>query len=299
MKLYKVPITPISHFATKLKGDTLFGQMCWAIAYSFGQEKLIELLNNYRENKKPFLVVSDAFPSEYLPKPKMPSRFLKEKSEDKKLNRKKLWLKLDDLLEGRYQEARSDKEIENGDRDDITIHNAINYKTFHTGEGFDPYGLTISKLDKKDIFFLLDESQLSFEEFKVALKLLSDMGYGKKTSVGKGRFEFNEDEIEKIELNNKSKVFITLSPFSPKGLKIKNIYYEPFTRFGKFGANRTYKNAFKKPIILADVASVVVFDEIQEYQYLGHTISGLSDITEYKDTVHQGYSIVLPLGDLR
>jgi len=298
MKLYKVPITPISHFATKLKGDTLFGQMCWTIAYSFGQKKLIELLNNYRENKRPFLIVSDAFPSKYLPKPKMPSRFLKEKSEDKKLNRKKLWLKLDDLLEGRYQEARSDKEIENGDRDDITIHNALNYKTFHTGEGFDPYGLTISKLDKKDIYILLDESQFGFEEFKVALKLLSDMGYGKKASVGKGRFEFDKDEIEEIKLNSSSKVFMTLSPFSPKGLNLKNIYYEPFTRFGKFGANRAYKNAFKKPIILADVASVIEFDEVKEYQYLGHAISRLSDIPEYSDTVHQGYSIVLPLKDL-
>ncbi len=45
---------------------------------------------------------------------------------------------------------------------------------------------------------------------------------------------------------------MTLSPFSPKGLNIKNIYYEPFTRFGKFGANRAYKNAFKKPMVLAE-----------------------------------------------
>jgi len=297
MKLYKVPIKPISQFATKLKGDTLFGQICWAIFYKFGKEKLANLLEKYRDNR-PFLVVSDAFAMGYLPKPKMPSCFLKEKSEDKKMNRKKIWLTLEELLNGAYTQAKTDKEIKNGDKEDITIHNALNYKTFHTGDGFDPHGLSVSKLDKKDIFFLLDEEQLKFDEFKDVLELLSDMGYGKKASVGKGRFEFDKDEIEEIKLNSNSKVFMTLSPFSPKGLNLKNIYYEPFTRFGKFGANRAYKNAFKKPILLADVASVIEFDKVKEYQYLGHAISGLSDIPEYSDTVHQGYSIVLPLKDL-
>ena len=298
MKLYKVPITPISHFATKLQGDTIFGQICWAILYKFGKDRLSELLESYRDNSKPFLIVSDAFPSGYLPKPKMPSRFLKEKSEDKKLNRKKLWLTLDELINGVYTKAKSDKEIENSDRVDITTHNALNYKTFHTGDGFDPHGLTISNLGKKDIYFLLDEAQFKYDEFIEVLELFSNMGYGKKASIGKGRFEYNKDEIEPIELNNSSTVFITLSPFSPKGLDIKDIYYEPFTRFGKFGASRAYKNAFKKPILLADVASVIVFNEVREYQYLGKSISGLCDIPEYSDTVHQGYSIILPLKDL-
>ena len=91
---------------------------------------------------------------------------------------------------------------------------------------------------------------------------------------------------------------MTLGSFSPKGLECKYIYYEPFTRFGKFGASRAYKNAFKKPILLADTASVVEFKELQKYQYIGRAISGLSDIPEYQDTVHQGYSIVLPLKEL-
>jgi len=42
----------------------------------------------------------------YLPKPKMPSRFLKEKSENKKLNRKKIWLTLEELLDGAYSQAK-------------------------------------------------------------------------------------------------------------------------------------------------------------------------------------------------
>jgi len=299
MLLYKVPITPTSSFATTLKGDTLFGQICWAIFYQFGKDRLSNLLEHYKqENSKPFLVVSDAFPHGYLPKPKMPSRYLGEKSEDKKYNRKKLWLTLEALTSGAYTKAKSDKEIESRDMQHVTMHNALNYKTFHTGDGFDPHGLAVSHLGAKDIYFLLDESQLSFEKFKEVLELLSGMGYGKKSSTGKGRFEYNVEKIEKIDLERKSRTFMTLSPFSPKGIETERIYYDPFTRFGKFGGERAYQNAFKKPILLADVGSVVVFDAMQEHQYLGKPISGLSDIPEYSDTVHQGYSIVFPLKEL-
>ena len=297
MKLYKVTITPTSDFATTIKGDTLFGQICWSIFYKFGKTELSKLLKNY--DNKPFLVVSDAFPKGYLPKPKMPSRFLNEKSEEKKLNRKKIWLTLDELIKQEYNEAKTDKEINNQDKMDISIHNALNYKTFHTGDGFDPHSLTIKHLGDKDIYLLLDEEQFSFDKFKEVFRLLCDMGYGKKATIGKGRFEYREEDIQIVEIDNNSKVFISLSAFSPKGLDVKNIYYEPFTRFGKFGANRAYKNAFKKPILLADVASVIEFENIQKHQYLGRAISGLSDIPEYSDTVHQGYSIVLPLKELR
>jgi CRISPR-associated protein Csm4 len=298
MKLYKIPIIPTSTFATTLRGDTLFGQICWAILYEFGKDTLSKLLKPYREGEKPFLIVSDAFPKGYLPKPNMPSRFLNEKAEDKKLNRKKLWLTLDELTKKEYINAKTDKEIKNSDKNELSIHNALNYKTFHTGDGFDPHSLNVTYLGHKDIYFLIDESQLSFEDFIKVFKLISDMGYGKKTTIGKGRFDYNQEDIQSIELDNHSKTFMSLSPFSPKGIELKNIYYNPFTRFGKFGASRAYKNPFKKPILLADVASVIEFNELQKYQYLGKAINGLSTIPEYSDTVHQGYTIVLALKEL-
>jgi CRISPR-associated protein Csm4 len=296
MKLYKISITPSSNFATTLKGDTLFGQMCWAISYAFKKDRLATLLKDYREGEKPFLVVSDAFPKGFLPKPKMPSSLLKEKSEEKKLNRKKIWLTSEALQRGAYTEAKSDKEVGSNDTQNMQIHNAINYKTSHTGDGFDPYGLETWNLSPKDIYCLIDENQLSVDELKEVLKLLSEMGYGKKSTIGKGRFSI--DTIEEVNIDSRATTFMTLSPFSPKGLEAKNIYYDPFTRFGKFGGSRAYKNAFKKPILLADVASVVEFNEVKMHQYLGRAISGLSDISEYSDTVHQGYSIVLPLKEL-
>lgn len=292
MKLYKTTITPTSNFATTLKGDTLFGQICWSIRYAFGADRLKALLSDYEQ--KPFLVVSDGFVKGYLPKPKMPSDLLGEDSDEKKENRKKIWLTLEALLSGEFGSAKKDEEV-NSDKTLSTMHNSINYKTFRTGDdAFAPYGSKELKLGKKDIYFLLSEDELSLDELKEAFDLLSQNGYGKDTTIGKGRFEY--DDFIVVEISNSSNRFMTLSPFSPKELECENIYYDPFTRFGKFGDQRAFKNAFKKPLLLADTASVVHFSEQKSLQYIGKAIKNISDT--HPDTVHQGYSIVIPLKEL-
>ena len=294
MRLYKTTISPESNFATSLKGDTLFGQMCWSIVHSFTEERLKELLKDYKDS--PFLVVSDGFVSGYLPKPKMPSLLLGEDSQDKKLNRKKVWLTLKQLKAGDFTDALSDEDIKNRDTSTITMHNSINYKTFKTSDdgSFAPYGDNEFSFGKKDIYFLLDSLQFSLEDLKKSFEQLSLSGYGKDTTIGKGRFTF--DDFEEIEIDNSSKTFMTLSPISAKGLECQDIYYEPFTRFGKFGGGRAFKNAFKKPILLADSASIVHFEEKQNLQFIGSAITNVSDA--HKDAVHQGYSIVVPIKEL-
>ena len=109
----------------------------------------------------------------------------------------------------------------------------------------------------------------------------------------KGRFEF--DGLEMVDLHHASKTYMALSPFSPRGIECGQVYYEPFTRFGKFGGVRALSNAFKKPLLLADTASVIHFGEPKEIQYIGEAITNVSDS---HDAVHQGYSIVIPMKEL-
>lgn len=294
MKLYQTTISPKSNFATTLRGDTLFGQMCWSIKYTLGEERLKELLSSYE--KSPFLVISDGFVSGYLPKPKMPSQFLAEESEDKKINRKKLWLTLEQLQSGKFSDALTDEKVNNHDKSISTMHNSINYKSFTTSNdgSFAPYGEKEFSIGKKDIYFLLDEMQFSLDELKKCFEQLSLSGYGKDTTIGKGRFEF--EGFEEVKTKVSSKTFMTLSPMSAQGIECKEIYYEPFTRFGKFGGDRAFKNAFKKPILMAESASVVHFEEVKELHYIGNAIKNISDV--HPDAVHQGYSIVLPIKEL-
>ncbi len=291
MRLYKTTITPKSNFSTPLKGDTLFGQLCWSIRFIFGKKRLNELLSDY--DKDPFLIVSDAFASGYLPKPKMTANLLGEGVSDKKFIRKKVWLGQKELRDGEYHKARTDEEINNIEKKDTIVRNSINYETATTdGEKFSPYGVSEVSFSRKDIYFLL-RLDFKVEDLTKCLDFVSKSGYGRDSTIGKGRFEFNSfEEVSKSEISN---TYMTLSPFVPYGLKCKKIYYEPFTRFGKSGANRANKNPFKKPIIFADCGAVVEFEKKTDVKYIGRSVTNIST---YKDIVHQGYSIVLPMKEL-
>lgn len=293
MQLLKTTITPKSNFITTLKGDTLFGQLCWMINYKFGEDRLKSLLDDYETS--PFMIVSDGFVKDYLPKPYMPSIYLNEDAQNKKENRKKKWLKYEDLINGTFQNAKTNEEAKNSDKNSATIKNSINYKTFTTDNSgqFSPYGLEELSLSQKDIYVLIDESRFTKDELEESFKFLSQYGYGKDSTIGKGRFEF--DSFYKFEVSKKSNTFMSLSPVSPKDLKCRNIFYEPFTRFGKHGASLANKNPFKKPLLLANSSAVIEFDEIQDIQYIGKAIRGHSS---FENTVHQGYSIVLPIKGL-
>jgi CRISPR-associated protein Csm4 len=92
MQSFCVTLSPLSAFATPLKGDTLFGQLCWAIRNRLGEAYLTELLAGYTDGR-PFAVVSDAFPEHYLPLPKLPNSFYQPiDGEDRKAVKKRCWL---------------------------------------------------------------------------------------------------------------------------------------------------------------------------------------------------------------
>jgi len=287
MKLYKTTIKPLSSFGTTLRGDTLFGQMCWAIRYAFGNSRLEVLLSNYTES--PFLIVSDGFAKGYLPKPKLPGSYLNEGG-DKKANRKKVWLTPSELESGDFANGKTAAEV-GEDESFITMRNSINYKSFTTGEGdFAPYGVDELALGEKDIYFLIDESKISLDELKIAFEQLSKSGYGKDATIGRGRFEFGEF----LGVFTKpSCTVMALSPFCLQGLECKDSFYEPFTRFGKKGADRANQNPFKKPILMADTGGIVALYEPKSY--IGRAITGHSTHT---DIVHQGYAIAYPIREI-
>lgn len=289
MKLFKSTILPISNFGTPLRGDTLFGQICWAVRFLYGNSRLSKLLSNY--DTKPFLIASDAFVSGFLPKPTMPSHKLGEDPENKKNNRKKIWLTMEELLSGKYHKARNNKEVKNTKLSRPVIKNSINYKTFNTGHDgkFSPYAENEIVLPESDIYFAIS-NDFSFDELKKSFEFVSKMGYGKNTTVGKGSFKIIN--FEEVDIDIKSNAFMTLSPSSLSSFSGKNAFYEPFTRFGKHGAMLANSSPFKKPLLLADTGAVVTFDSDVCMKYTGNAISGHS---AHEETVHQGYSIVLPI----
>lgn len=291
MKLYKTTFTPTSNFATTLRGDTLFGQMCWAIRYTFGNDKLESLLSTYETS--PFLVVSDGFAKGYVPKPSLPSNLLGEDNDLKKENRKNIWLKIEELQNAQFLKARKNEDVEYFHNTVAVVKNSLNYKTFTTDDSgkFSPYSEEETSLSPKDVYFLIDEN-FSIDELNKTIKTLSLMGYGKNSSIGKGFFEFSD--FEEIKLINNSRIFMTLSPSILFEQNIKTSFYEPFTRFGKHGAGIN-ANPFKKPILMANTGAVIAFENDYEKLFVGKSVKGHSS---FENTVHQGYSIIIPIKDL-
>lgn len=71
---YCARITPLSALGTPLSGDTLFGQLCWALRNRYGETRLIGLLADYTQGQ-PFMVIANAYPAGYLPKPSLPAHW--------------------------------------------------------------------------------------------------------------------------------------------------------------------------------------------------------------------------------
>lgn len=294
MKLYQCKITPLSSFATALKGDTIFGQICWAIAYKFGKNELENLLKSYE--KEPFLIVSDGFAPNFLPKPKAPSFILGEDALTKKQNRDKKWLDIHALQNGKFNQAKSDDEIGYKIISYNSVKNQINYTTNTTGEGFSPYEIMEFNLPITQIYFLLDTNKFSANNLAIALELLSQMGYGKKSTIGKGRFEFAQELSPVLEpFITASNSFITLSPCVIEG-DYDECYYEPFTRFGKHGAQLATKNPFKKPILMADSAAFITpksskLNSVKSKGYIGKAVANIS--SSQPNSFSQGYAIII------
>lgn len=232
MKTYEITIKPISGFGTPLKGDTLFGHICWQAAYDdtlFGMN-LNKLLADFGEN--PFVIVSSAYPKledgYALKRPDMPldklfdlSRLtkleiirkrkeLKSKnwmllSKDRPFNNlradgiyfssSELFEKLSYLRGYEEQLQLRKKGIESFISNFSQPHNTINRLTGTTGENqFAPYTVdqTVYVPGIKVVIFAGLRDDIKVQCLLEALKRIGNTGFGKDASTGLGRFEVVE-----------------------------------------------------------------------------------------------------------
>ena len=283
MKIYKTKIRPLTPFATPLKGDTLFGHICWGILYLYGEDFLEKVLKNYE--KEPFLIVSDGFLEDHLLKPLFPKEILQETQEGmKKEYKKRVWVDVKDVLKGDFSKAKKEEDVE-FKKSVFEVKNKINHKTFTTGEGFGPFLVdSIMYLKDIDIYLLINDYE---DEIKKAFNLVSKLGYGKDASIGKGRFEIISYEEIKFK---KSKFFMALSDFVKTDID-GIIYYDVITKFPKTRGDLS--NPFKNPLLMAKVGAGIKLDKEENLFYIGKAIKGFSNNPKI---VHQGYAITFPIG---
>jgi len=228
MKIYKILISPLSGFGTPLKGDTLFGHICWQIFYDkevLGKN-LEELLQDYASN--PFLVVSSAFFATenkvYLKTPTLPIERLfdfsnideREKVAKRKEYKQKKWFVLsenekienlkklkyinskelaneilDGLDEGKKREL-SKEVIHTVVKDFYQPRNTIKRTSFTTGEDrFAPFIVEqIAYLPYLNLcVFVAIRDDIDINGVFKIFERIGEFGFGKDASVGLGKFK--------------------------------------------------------------------------------------------------------------
>jgi len=281
MKLIKFQVTPNSSFLSLPKGDMVFG---FFASQLFLDENVT--LKNYL-NEKPKIIFSDFLPNGYLPKPTLPLNFFGIDDSKKKEFRKKSWIKIDELQKGNISKVEEIKFY----KTKTVVRNSINRNTFSTDNSgvFAPYGLSEIVFQKDiSLYVMFDEKNFNEKTIEQQLVKIGEIGFGKKSSIGKGQFSVKLVEND-IKLNIDSNCYLTIAPTILNNDNIEKSYYDVFNKFGKFSNSNT---PFKKPALLAQSGAIVKLQ--QNKHYIGKAINNGYD----KVSFVQGYSMVIPL-DLR
>lgn len=178
-------------------------------------------------------------------------------------------------------------------------HNSISRKTMTTGEGmFSPYSSSIACYYPETelaIFILINEEATDCDRMCSALKNIGLFGFGRDASTGNGRFDLVKATEKALPANVDADALYALAPTVPEQGAYTDIYFTPFTRFGKHGdILATAQNPFKCPVVMADEGAVFLPKSKEAFNkpYLGRAICNVSKSDPR--TVAQGYTPYLP-----
>lgn len=304
MQTLKATLTPRSAFGTPMKGDTLFGQLCWALRNRHGEARLAELLEGYTAGR-PFVVVSDAFPTGHLPRPALPGHLFDTLLDtDRKVAKKRVWMPVEQAhqpLAGWLAHCRAAHELPGGEPETRPHpHNAIDRRTGTTGEGFAPYSLTRHWYGGGatfDVWIVLDEARLSPADLEQALADIGELGFGRDAGIGLGRYRLDRFEVEGLPTHPDANAWLTLAPCAPQGLGWDSTrsFYTVFTRFGRHGDVGVHSGKpFKAPVLLAQTGALLTPAIFAAQDFTGQGLGGDGSLSKaIPATVHQGYAPVI------
>lgn len=303
-------ITPLSAFGTPPKGDTLFGQLCWALRNRLGEHRLTHLLAGYTAGQ-PFAVISDALPAGHLPRPTLPGyMFNPLPDDDRKAAKKRVWLPIEHFatpVADWLSHCQAASQLPGGSTlSHPHPHNTIDRRTGTTGEDFAPYSMERQWYGADaalDIHIVLDESRLPADALERGLRDIGELGFGRDASIGLGRFRVDAFEPAAFPEQADANAWLTLAPCAPQGLDwdSSRCFYTVFTRFGRHGDIGVHQgNPFKSPVLLANTGAVLTprpqagEGPMARALFTGQGLGGDDSLSKaIPKTVHQGYTPVL------
>lgn len=318
---YTIKIALQSSVITPFQSDTLFGHICWAIRYLWGEKYLVDFLNEYHPEKTPPFFISNGFPDEYLPKPILPpvsqddlERILGKKNRVSDSYKIKS-IKKADLVsmsvlkrlqgeaispKGLFQEMYKEYKDKNYDavmaveksRISMTIrHNTVNRIKNRVEEGLYDQEEFFCHEDSNLFCIYVRSDRFFRDEIERIFNFIGENGFGKDKNTGKGHFKVEsiEERIDLPEWENPNS-FMTLSSFIPAKTDPAKGYYRLLKKHGKLGGMYAHGNPFKRPLLMFHAGSVF-FDEP-----LKSTYGSLLQDVHYKHKHVRHYAYAFPIG---
>ncbi len=291
MKTYQLKLKIKSGILTPFQADTIFGHLCWQVAYQDGEKGLKTFLKPFMEGNPPF-VISDGFPGDLLPKPLSAEIIVKDPDERKEMKRVE-FISIENFNLVMGNKKFYPQPVNHGMYPSLTIYNTINRLTNTTlAEG------GVYSLEETSILDVTIHIKVISEEWKTKVlglfENLSKSGYGRKKSIGKGQFFIVEvREFKGFNTIRDANGFVTLSNFCPNENDPTEGLYKTFIKYGKLGEEFTYcGNPFKKPLVMIKAGSV--FKTIDyPMDYYGRMVENISQAKP--EVVHHGYSFAVPI----
>ena len=252
--MYKIKLKIRGGLMTPFHADTLFGHLCWMVAYREGEKGLKTFLEPFQKKEPPFLI-SDGFPYELLPKPLSAEFFVIDPEVKKNLK------KIDFVVPGDFQSFRDGKEckpdtIQNPYFSWLLPHNRIDRLTQATSKEGGVFNLRKTFVSEINIYLKTVNEQW----VQRVIELFDDLsrsGYGKKKSIGSGQFSISEKVEFDFQQTTNANGFVSLSNFCPAEDDPIEGLYKTFVKYGKLGEEFTFRgNPFKKPLVMIKAGSV-------------------------------------------
>lgn len=309
MKLYRSTIVLRSASASLWQADTIFGHLCWHLAWRDGKKSLDNLLELSRQGSPPILL-SDGFPADYLPQPILPrgSPQRPSKAERIRLQREfkhasqSEWLTLAEFNRTRQGETVTSQlreaDVEQAISSRPTSKNQIDRSTNTAGGASgELYDFVETLLPEVSIYWRIEGEEWK----KVVEEFLDDLkasGYGKRKSVGYGQIEsFTLDEFDGFdETPPQANGFISLSRFVPAPKDPTHGYWDIAVKYGKLGEEKAVSGQpFKRPLIQLECGSCF-FDEVKPdwvNRWYGQLVGGIAP--QHPEVKQYGFAFLVPM----
>lgn len=294
MALHRYRLTPGGPLSTPFQSDTLYGHFICAAAEVDGDSAAEAMIRKFEEGAPPF-TISSALPELMLPMPVLPEipriRFRKIAEDEfqgtmfralesykvfRDVTHIPLQVFLDlkhslsrELLFRHFLQHRQDY-AEPPHFDAIQPHASIDRRS---GVVLSEGGFYLSEstyFHRGACFHLYVEAE-EFSTFEKYLNYISQTGFGKNRTTGKGQFTFEKDDtFDAAIFTDCGTQKMILSVCAAENMSEFAGHYSLFTKFGKVGDGFGHRNPFKKPFVAFRDGSV--FTNMPKGGYVLHDI---------------------------